>query len=104
MVRPEAEEVGSAISSQAAASSGPLFAYLICLRVSLERNPMINRVVAVEYVRRMRGGSQAHLLRCSDGEYYVVKFQNNPKGTRILANKLWQAFWASVSACRFPKR
>jgi hypothetical protein len=56
---------------------------------------MINTVVAVEYVRRMRGGSQAHLLRCSDGEYYVVKFQNNPQGTRILANELLAAILAS---------
>jgi hypothetical protein len=56
---------------------------------------MITRVVAVEYVRRMRGGSQAHLLRCSDGEYYVVKFQNNPQGTRILANELLAAVLAN---------
>jgi hypothetical protein len=49
---------------------------------------MINRVVAVEHVRRMQGGSQAHLLRCSDGEHYVVKFQNNPQGTRILVNEM----------------
>jgi hypothetical protein len=49
---------------------------------------MIKRVVAVEHVRRMRGGSQAHLLRCSDGEFYVVKFQNNPQGTRILVNEM----------------
>jgi hypothetical protein len=43
----------------------------------------------------MRGGSQAHLLRCSDGEYYVVKFQNNPQGTRILANEFLAAVLAS---------
>lgn len=49
---------------------------------------MINRVLAVEHVRRMRGGAQSHLMRCSDGEYYVVKFQNNPQGTRILANEM----------------
>lgn len=49
---------------------------------------MIARVGAVEYIRRMRGGSQAKLLRCSDGGYYVVKFQNNPQGVRILANEL----------------
>jgi hypothetical protein len=36
----------------------------------------------------MRGGAQSQLLRCSDGEYYVVKFQNNPQGLRILANEL----------------
>ena len=45
-------------------------------------------LLAVEYVRRMRGGSQSQLLRCSDGNYYVVKFQNNPQGVRILANEL----------------
>jgi HipA-like protein len=49
---------------------------------------MTKRVVAVEHVRRMQGGSQAHLLRCSDGEHYVVKFQNNPQGTRILVNEM----------------
>ena len=39
----------------------------------------------------MRGGAQAHLMRCADGGYYVVKFQNNPqavRGGRILANEL----------------
>ncbi len=36
----------------------------------------------------MRGGAQAHLMRCASEEYYVVKFQNNPQGVRILANEL----------------
>ena len=43
--------------------------------------------LALEHIRRMRGGAQAHLLRCSDG-YYIVKFQNNPQHLRILANEL----------------
>jgi hypothetical protein len=43
---------------------------------------------AVEHIRRMRGGSQSHLMRCSDGNYYVVKFQNNPQHRRILVNEL----------------
>lgn len=43
---------------------------------------------AVEHLRRMRGGAQSHLMRCDDGHYYVVKFQNNPQGTRILANEM----------------
>ena len=43
---------------------------------------------AVEQIRRMRGGAQSHLMRCSDGAYYVVKFQNNPQHRRILANEL----------------
>jgi HipA-like kinase len=44
--------------------------------------------VALEQIRRMRGGAQSHLMRCTDEAYYVVKFQNNPQGTRILANEL----------------
>ncbi|MGH9781379.1 MAG: HipA family kinase, partial [Candidatus Acidiferrales bacterium] len=44
--------------------------------------------LAIEYIRRMRGGAQSHLMRCEDENYYVVKFQNNPQGTRILANEL----------------
>jgi hypothetical protein len=44
--------------------------------------------VALEHVRRMRGGAQAHLMRCDDGGYYVVKFQNNPQHLRILANEM----------------
>jgi HipA-like kinase len=43
---------------------------------------------AVEHLRRMRGGAQSHLMRCEDGNYYVVKFQNNPQGRRILANEM----------------
>ena len=45
-------------------------------------------VHAVQHVRRMRGGAQAHLMRCTDGHYYVVKFQNNPQHVRVLANEL----------------
>jgi hypothetical protein len=44
--------------------------------------------LAIQQVRRMRGGAQSHLMRCEDGGYYVVKFQNNPQGARILANEL----------------
>jgi hypothetical protein len=36
----------------------------------------------------MRGGSQSHLLRASDGESYVTKFQNNPQHVRVLANEM----------------
>jgi HipA-like kinase len=43
---------------------------------------------ALEQIRRMRGGAQSHLMRCSDGFYYVVKFQNNPQHRRVLANEL----------------
>jgi hypothetical protein len=43
---------------------------------------------ALEQIRRMRGGAQSHLMRCSDGYYYVVKFQNNPQHRRILVNEM----------------
>jgi len=43
---------------------------------------------AMEQIRRMRGGAQAHLMRYSDGHYYVVKFQNNPQHRRVLVNEL----------------
>jgi hypothetical protein len=42
---------------------------------------------AVLQVRRMRGAAQAHLMRCGEEGFYVVKFQNNPQGQRILANE-----------------
>jgi len=43
---------------------------------------------ALEQTRRMRGGAQSHLMRCNDGYYDVVKFQNNPQHTRVLVNEL----------------
>ena len=43
---------------------------------------------AVQHIRRMRGGAQSHLMRASDGHYYVVKFQNNPQHLKILANEM----------------
>jgi hypothetical protein len=43
---------------------------------------------AVEQIRRMRGDAQSHLMRCSDGHYYVVKFQNKPQHRRILVTEL----------------
>src|SRR5579872_2556549 len=45
-------------------------------------------IFAVQHIRRMRGGAQSHLMRASDGHYYVVKFQNNPQHVRVLANEL----------------
>ena len=43
-------------------------------------------IEGVQHIRRMRGGAQSHLMRCADGNYYVVKFRNNPQHTRVLAN------------------
>ena len=36
----------------------------------------------------MRGGAQSHLLEADDGQFYIVKFQNNPQHRRILVNEL----------------
>lgn len=52
-------------------------------------DPTIVPVVkAIEHIKRMRGGSQPHLMKCSDGCFYVVKFANNPQNARILTNEL----------------
>jgi len=45
-------------------------------------------VSAVQHIRSMRGGSQAHLIRASNEQYYVTKFQNNPQHIRVLANEM----------------
>lgn len=42
----------------------------------------------VQLVRKMRGATQAHLLRVPDGSCWVVKFNNNPLGARVLVNDL----------------
>ena len=44
-------------------------------------------VVAVQQIRRMRGGAQGQLMLASDRKLYVVKFQNNPQHVRVLANE-----------------
>ena len=44
-------------------------------------------VTAVQHVRKMRGGAQAHLLEADDGHWYVVKFRNNPQHRRVLVNE-----------------
>jgi len=45
-------------------------------------------VIAIQQIRRMRGGAQSHLMLASDGNLYVVKFRNNPQHIRVLANEL----------------
>src|ERR1700746_3142791 len=45
------------------------------------------KLYATQHVRRMRGGSQSHLMRASDGGYWIVKFVNNPQHPRVLANE-----------------
>lgn len=54
-----------------------------CASLAAQPGPL----AAVQHIRRMRGGTQPHLLRASDGNFYVVKFQNNPQHIRVLANE-----------------
>jgi hypothetical protein len=54
-------------------------------RYSLWAQPC--RLSAAQYIRRLRGGTQAHLIRASDDRLYVTKFKNNPHRTRALASE-----------------
>jgi len=51
----------------------------------------------------MRGGAQAHLMRCDDGHFYVVKFQNNPQHLRVLANELLATRLAKLIGLPVPE-
>jgi len=59
-------------------------------------------VCAVEFVRPMRGASRPHLVRCDDGESYVVKFRNNPQHVRVLANEMLAARLATLIRLPVP--
>jgi hypothetical protein len=59
-------------------------------------------IAAVQHIRRMRGGAQGQLMRCSDDHSYVVKFRNNPQHHRILANELLATRLAEEAGYQFP--
>ena len=59
-------------------------------------------VLAVEIIRRMRGGSQPFLVRCDDTHTYVVKFTNNPQHVRILANEMLASRLATLIGLPVP--
>ena len=61
-------------------------------------------VLAVQAIRRMRGGAQSQLMLGADGALWVVKFRNNPQGQRVLANeflatRISQAVGLAVPPC-----
>jgi hypothetical protein len=60
-------------------------------------------VVAVQAIRRMRGGAQSQLMLGSDGNLWVVKFQNNPQHLRVLANELIATRIAEAIGLTVPK-
>jgi hypothetical protein len=59
-------------------------------------------VIAVQQIRRMRGGAQSHLMLASDGNLYVVKFSNNPQHVRVLANEFLATRLASAIGLAVP--
>jgi hypothetical protein len=59
--------------------------------------------LAVQHIRRMNGGAQAHLMRCDREEFYVVKFKNNPQHLRTLANELLATRLASRMGICVPE-
>lgn len=55
-------------------------------------DPEATIINATRFIRKMRGGSQAHLLQGDDGYFYVVKFRNNPQTRRVLVNEWIASF------------
>ncbi|MGA9391488.1 MAG: HipA family kinase [Candidatus Sulfotelmatobacter sp.] len=51
----------------------------------------------------MRGGAQGHLMRCSDGQFYVVKFRNNPQHLRVLTNEMLATRLAERAGLPVPR-
>ena len=60
-------------------------------------------VLAVQHIRRMRGGAQGQLMLGADGLPYVVKFQNNPQHRRVLANEMLASRLALAAGLTAPQ-
>lgn len=60
-------------------------------------------VLAVQAIRRMRGGAQSQLMLGADGNLWVVKFRNNPQGERVLANEFLATRIAEAVGLTVPK-
>jgi hypothetical protein len=60
-------------------------------------------VLAVQAIRRMRGGAQSQLMLGADGRLWVVKFRNNPQGVRVLANELLAGRLAAAAGLTVPE-
>jgi hypothetical protein len=58
--------------------------------------------MAIQQIRRMRGGAQSHLMLASDSNLYVVKFTNNPQHVRVLANELLATRLATALGLAVP--
>jgi hypothetical protein len=60
-------------------------------------------VLAVQHIRRMRGGAQGQLMLGADGYPYVVKFRNNPQHRRVLANEFVASRLARAAGLTVPE-
>ena len=60
-------------------------------------------VLAVQQIRRMHGGAQGQMMLGADGNVYVVKFQNNPQHTRVLANEFLATKIAAAAGLAVPE-
>ena len=60
-------------------------------------------VLAVQHIRRMRGGAQGQLMLGADGHPYVVKFRNNPQHCRVLANEFLASRLARAAGLTVPE-
>ena len=60
-------------------------------------------VLAVQQIRRMRGGAQGQMMLGADGRLYVVKFQNNPQHMRVLANEFLASRLAAAAGLTVPQ-
>ena len=73
------------------------------MRYSADEGEWALAVVAVQAIRRMRGGAQSQLMLGADGNLWVVKFQNNPQHRRVLANELIATRLAEAIGLTVPK-
>jgi hypothetical protein len=60
-------------------------------------------ISAIQHLRPVRGGAQAHLLRASDGACCVTKFQNNPQHIRVLENEMLATNLALAMGLPMPR-
>src|SRR5580658_8492717 len=73
------------------------------MRLSIQRGRRAGlAVLAVQHIRKMRGGAQGQLMLGADGHAYVVKFQNNPQHMRVLANEYLASRIAAAAGLTAP--
>jgi len=73
------------------------------LAAAADKNLVRTRILAIQHMQRMRGRSQSQLMRCSDQNFYVVKFSNNPQHRRVLANEMFGALLARIAGLPVPE-